>query len=128
RRWGRKLGQCLVYLQFLTEADLTRVLSKVFRLPVIDLARIDPIKITKDLLSKITVQQARTHRVVPLALRDLHRRKHLIVATSEPADIKYLDELQFRLGMPVQALLAPDSDIEWFIRKYYMGEQDILNN
>lgn len=126
RRWGRKLGECLIQLGFIQEIELCQTLSKVLRVPLIDLSKIDNSRITKDLLNFINLQVARAQRIVPLAVKEIKGKKRLVVATSDPTNFKAMDELQFRSGLPILPMVCPDSDVEWFIRKHYLGETDSL--
>lgn len=126
RRWGKKLGDCLVDLGFISEIDLIQALSRFLRLPIIDVTRIEAAKITPEILNCVPVQIARKHRLVPLALKEIKRKQRLVVGTSDPTAYAVFDEIQFKAGYPLLIMLAPDSDIDWFIRKFYMNEGEAL--
>lgn len=126
RRWGKKLGDCLVDLGFLTEVEIIHALARALRLPMIDITRIDSSKITLEILDMISLQVARRNRIVPLAIKVIHRKKRLVIATSDPTNYTTLDEIQFKAGLPLLIMLAPDGDIDWFIRKYYMSDTEAL--
>jgi hypothetical protein len=127
RRWGKKLGECLVQLGTISENKLCQILSKALKIPMIDLGKIDSSRITRDILSYIGLQTARTHRIVPLAIKEVRGKKRLVVSSSDPLNFKLIDELQFKTGFPILMMVSPESDIEWFIRKHYLGEQDALS-
>ena len=120
------MGECLVQLGFIQEIDLCKTLSKALRIPLIDLSKIDTAKITKDLLQYVNLQTARSQRFVPLAVKEIRGKKRLVVATSDPTNFRVIDDLQFKSGLPVLPMVTVDSDIEWFIRRHYMGESDTL--
>lgn len=126
RRWGKKLGDCIVDLNFISELELIQCLSKHLRVPMIDVTRIEASKITKSILDQIDLQSVRRHRIVPLAIKEIKKKKRLVVATSDPTNYKVFDEIQFRAGLPLLLMVAPDSDIDWFIRKYYLNESEAL--
>jgi len=126
RRWGKKIGDCFVDLGFLSEIELMKTLAHHLRLPLIDLTRLDSSKITKDLLDSISVQMARRKRVVPISIREVRNKRRLVVATSDPTNYETFDEIQFKAGFPVLVMVAPDSDLDWFIRKYYLNEGEAL--
>ena len=126
RRWGKKLGDCLVDLGFVSELDLVRTLSRFLRLPLIDVTRLDSTKITKEILGLVPLPVARKVRAVPLATREIKRKKRLVIATSDPTNYAAFDEIQFKAGLPLLVMIAPDSDIDWFLRKYYMNDGDAL--
>lgn len=127
RRWGKKLGACLTDLGFMTEIELTSFLAQHLGLPMIDVTRIPSSKITKSLLDQIEVSLARKERVVPLALKEIKKKKRLILATSDPTNFSVFDDVQFKSGLPVIIMVAPDGDIDWFIRKYYLNETESLS-
>ncbi len=126
KRWGKKLGDCLVDLGFISELDLVRTLSRFLRIPLIDLTRLDASKITKEILNLIPLPVARRVRAVPLATKEIKRKKRLVVATSDPTNYAAFDEIQFKAGLPLLLMIAPESDIDWFLRKYYMNDGDAL--
>lgn len=127
RRWGKKLGVCLTDLGFITEIELTSFLAQHLRLTMIDVTRIPSSKITKSLLDLIEVGFARRERVVPLAVKEIKKKKRLILASSDPSNFSIFDDIQFKTGLPVIAMVAPDGDIDWFIRKYYLNETESLS-
>jgi hypothetical protein len=126
RRWGKKIGDCLVDLGFISELELVRTLSRFLRIPLIDVTRLDSSKITKEILNYLPLPVARKVRSVPLATKEIKRKKRLVIATSDPTNYAAFDEIQFKAGLPLLLMLAPDSDIDWFLRKYYMNDGDAL--
>lgn len=128
RRWGKRLGECLVELKFLTEIDLAHSLSVALKVPVIDLTKISPEKITNELLNRISLAIVRKHRIVPIAEKEVRGKRRLVLASSDPTNVSVIDDIQFKTGTPVLLMVAPDSDIEWFIRKYYLGELEALSS
>lgn len=126
RRWGKKLGECLVDLHFISPQEMVQTLSRALRIPVIDVTRIDSSKITREILELISLPTARKHRVVPLAVKIIRSKKRLVIASSDPTNFSVFDEVQFKAGLPLLVMLAPDADIDWFVRKYYMNEGDVL--
>ncbi|TVQ77386.1 MAG: hypothetical protein EA369_09335 [Bradymonadales bacterium] len=126
RRWGKKLGDCIVDLGIMNEIEIMEILSRHLRLPLIDLTRLDSTKVTKEILNSVSVQISRKKRVVPIALREIRNKRRLVIATSDPTNYETFDEIQFKVGLPIVLMIAPDSDIDWFIRKYYLNEGDAL--
>jgi type IV pilus assembly protein PilB len=126
KRWGKRLGDCVVELGYTTEVVLVRTLSEALHVPMIDVTRIDSSKITREILDLVAIPVARRQRVVPLALKEVKKKKRLVLATSDPLNYGIFDELQFKTGCPIIIMVAPDSDIDWFIRKYYLSEMDAL--
>lgn len=127
KKWGGRIGEIFVELGYATESSLCEGLSKALRLPMINLTKIDASSITREILVSVPLTMAREHSVVPLAIREIRGRKRLIVCTSDPTNYKVFDDLQFKSGLPLLVMIAPRSDIQWFIRYYYLGENNSLS-
>lgn len=126
KKWGKKIGQCLVELKFVNEKELCEALSKSLKIPVVDITRLEPSAITKEILDIIPVEVARKHRLLPISIREIRYKRRLVVATSDPTNYKTFDEIQFKHGLPLLVMIVPDTDIDWFIRKFYLGEADAI--
>jgi hypothetical protein len=89
-KWGGKLGEILVRMNLVSEDILVRALSKQLAIPAVNL---DAVKeIPPHVLNKIPLQTARDFAVLPLQLRD--DGKTLVVAISDPLNVRQLDELR----------------------------------
>jgi hypothetical protein len=119
KRWGKKLGRCLVELNFLKEKALYETLSKSLQIPIIDLTRIKSTAISRQVTQLVPLVLAKTHRVVPLMIREVRGKKRLIVATSDPLNYEGLNEVRFHASQSLFVMIAPDDDIDWFIGRYY---------
>ncbi len=117
RRWGGRLGRVLVELGFLDERTIARALSEHLGLPSIDLG-------TSSLPANVTellpVHDCEQYGVMPV--QSDPGRRVMRVATSDPTNLEALDELGARMGIRVEPLVAPPSDIDRAIRRYYYGE------
>ena len=108
---GGSLGACLVTLKYTSEEEITGTLSRQYDIPIIDLNyfEVDP-----SLISAIPREIALKHRVVPLSLMG----STLSVAMSDP-NIAALDELKFRTGFNIEAMLATDTQIRESTDRFY---------
>jgi hypothetical protein len=89
-KWGGKLGEILVRMNLVSEDILVRALSKQLAIPAVNL---DAVKeIPPHVLNKVPLQTARDFAVLPLQLRD--DSKTLVVAISDPLNVRQLDELR----------------------------------
>lgn len=89
-KWGGKLGEILVRMNLVSEDILVRALSKQLAIPAVNL---DAVKdIPPHVLNKVPLQTARDFAVLPLQLRD--DNKTLVVAISDPLNVRQLDELR----------------------------------
>jgi type IV pilus assembly protein PilB len=117
RQWGGRLGRVLVEMGFLDERTIARALAEHLGLPSIDLG-------TSSLPANVTellpVHECEQYGVMPVQ-SDAGRRV-LRVASSDPTNLEALDELGAKMGIRIEPLVAPPSDIDRAIRRYYYGE------
>ncbi|MBN8228269.1 general secretion pathway protein GspE [Corallococcus macrosporus] len=89
-KWGGKLGEILVRMNLVSEDILVRALSKQLGMPAVNLDAVQAVP--PHVKAKIPAQTARDFSVVPLQLRD--DGKTLVVAMSDPLNVRVLDELR----------------------------------
>jgi type IV pilus assembly protein PilB len=116
RNWGGKLGSILIELEFIHEEDLARVIAEKLRIPYINL--FDP-EIPEAITKLIKPDIAKKYHVVP-AKRE---GGALVLAMSDPLDIKAIDDIRFITGLNIKPNLALESEIRDAIKKYYDGEE-----
>ncbi len=125
RRTGRRFGNCLVSLGYITEERMIASLAEALKLPTIDVTRIPSAQITQDLLRAVPLKIAHEHRIVPLSIRPIGNRKRLIVATPDPTQYAAFDKIQFSSGLPLLIMLSSETGVSWFLRNYYLGESSL---
>jgi len=115
---GGRLGNALLKLGFLTEDILHSVLSRQFGLEVVDptTTEIDP-----EILKLIPRELALRLQAIPM------RREGnlLFVAIPDPNDVSRFDELTFRTGLRVKALLASEAQVTEAINRHYGSHKDL---
>ncbi|MCE9672750.1 general secretion pathway protein GspE [Myxococcus stipitatus] len=89
-KWGGKLGEILVRMSLVSEDILVRALSKQLGMPAVNLDAVQ--MVPAHVKAKIPSLTARDFSVVPLQLRD--EGKTLVVAMSDPLNVRMLDELR----------------------------------
>ena len=89
-KWGGKLGEILVRMSLVSEDILVRALSKQLGMPAVNLDAVQ--MVPPHVKAKISTQMARDFSVLPLQLRD--DGKTLVVAMSDPLNVRMLDELR----------------------------------
>ncbi|MBU8896589.1 general secretion pathway protein GspE [Corallococcus sp. H22C18031201] len=89
-KWGGKLGEILVRMNLVSEDILVRALSKQLGMPAVNLEAVQSVQ--PHVKAKISTQTARDFSVLPLQLRD--EGKTLVVAMSDPLNVRMLDELR----------------------------------
>jgi len=116
---GARLGFTLVASGAISEADLTRVLSRQFRVPAVDLASVE---VDPKILKLVPADFASKHLVLPL--RRIGRT--LTVAMASPSDLGVIDDLKFITRFDVEAVVAGEYSLRQSIDRYYEVSTDRL--
>lgn len=116
RNWGGKLGTILVEMGFIHEKDVARAISETLRIPYVNL--FEP-ELTEGVVKLIKPDIAKKYNIMPVKKDG----GAIMVAMSDPMDIKMIDEVQFVTGITIKPALALESEIRDAIRKYYDHEQ-----
>jgi type IV pilus assembly protein PilB len=112
-----RVGFSLVKLGFVEEDDLTRVLAKQYRVPAVDLERIDvDERITRLVPGEVAVK----HLVLPL--RRVGRT--LTVAMVNPTDLGAVDDLKFITRLDVEPVVVGEYTLRKHLEKYYDQADD----
>lgn len=90
QKWGGRLGELLVRMNFVTEELLVRALSKQLNLVTVNLEAVQ--SVPPHVVAKIPLEVARDLVALPLQLRD--EGKTLVVVMAEPQNIKHVDTLR----------------------------------
>ncbi len=112
RARGGELDGALVALGFVTGDDVAAALSRQFRVPSVDLARVE---IDGGVLALIPPATARKYRLVPLSCCGAT----LTVAVADPTNVSALDDVAFMTGCNVEPVVAPGTAVADALRKYY---------
>jgi type IV pilus assembly protein PilB len=121
---GGKLGSCLTKMGFITDDDITGVLSRQYGVPSINLKyyEIDPI-----VIKLIPQDTALRYQVVPLS----RVGSVLTIAMTDPTNVFAMDDIKFMTGFNVEPVVASESAIAEAIARFYGGghsNQEELSN
>jgi type IV pilus assembly protein PilB len=113
---GGKLGSCLTKMGFITDDDITGVLSRQYGVPSINLKyyEIDPI-----VIKLIPQDTALRYQVVPLS----RVGSVLTIAMTDPTNVFAMDDIKFMTGFNVEPVVASESAIAEAIIRFYGGGQ-----
>lgn len=120
RRWGVRLGQALVDLKILPEADIVRALSLKLGFEVARLDVLEPYAL-EQALRLVPREFAVRHNVLPMSADTAL----LTVAMSDPTNLAVVDELRFRTGLRVKVCVGGDHEIAAAVRLRYPGEHGL---
>jgi type IV pilus assembly protein PilB len=111
---GGKLGSCLTKMGFITDDDITGVLSRQYGVPSINLKyyEIDP-----NVIKLIPQDTALRYQVIPLS----RVGSVLTIAMTDPTNVFAMDDIKFMTGFNVEPVVASESAIGDAITRFYGG-------
>ena len=119
---GGRLGQALVKLGFISDDEITGVLSRQYGVPAINLSyyEVDPA-----VVKLVPQETAARYQVVPLS----RVGSTLTIAMADPTNVFAMDDIKFMTGLKVEPVVASENAIQEAIDKFYGGsakaEQDL---
>jgi hypothetical protein len=116
KQTGLKLGMQLLKLGFLSEAELTGVLRRQLGIKK-SLVDMD---IDSEAVEAVPQHVAFHHKVMPVSCDG----RTVIVATSEPSNLKMMDTISFQIGKIVKPMRALEWDIDNALIKHYLDFSD----
>jgi type IV pilus assembly protein PilB len=113
---GGKLGSCLTKMGFITDDDITGVLSRQYGVPSINLKyyEIDP-----TVIKLIPQDTASRYQVIPLS----RVGSVLTIAMTDPTNVFAMDDIKFMTGFNVEPVVASESAIGEAITRFYGGSE-----
>jgi hypothetical protein len=123
QKWGGRLIKVLVENRFISEEALVEAIRQQTGLAVVEL---DNRSIPDYLLALVPRAMAAAHHLVPVALEGgPGPGEGLVVAMSDPTDQAALDELRFKIGRRVRAVLGGEGAIERALVRHYPDQAPI---
>ncbi len=109
---GGRIGSLLIRLGYIEEREFLRLMATQLRTRPILIgdAELDP-----RLIAMLPTDTARQANAIPIAIQN----GHLVIATSDPNNVRALREIQAATGHPVEAWLAADPSIASALDRYY---------
>ncbi len=120
REVGKRLGETLVELGYISEEDVTKALALQFGVPHLSLAALSvtPVSIRE----RLSPKYLREHKVFPIEVKD----GVLSVAMSDLADPYTLDDLRLSTGLAITVCIANEREILEAIDQYYGDGQTTI--
>jgi len=116
---GNFICTILVKLGFAPEEKIFSMLSHQLNIPYVKLKDKD---IDHLIIQKVPAKFASHYKIIPIEFKD----NVLLIAMSDPLDIRTLDDIRLLLNLEVKAVLASEWEILEAIRKYYGVGADTL--
>jgi type IV pilus assembly protein PilB len=113
-----RLGNALVKLNFLTDDEVTAVLSRQYGVPSINLAYFD---VDPAVIKLIPMETATKYQILPLS----RVGSSLTVAMVDPTNVFAMDDIKFMTGFNIEPVVASETAIMEAIKKHYGSAEDI---
>ena len=118
---GTRIGFSLVKLGFVGENELTRMLSKQYRLPAVDLEKVE---VDPKIYKLINGEIAYKHLVLPL--RRVGRT--LTVAMANPSEVEAIDVLRFKTRYDIEPVIVGEYTLRKHLEKYFGVSDDQVDD
>ena len=109
---GGKLGMNLVKLGFVTDEEITSLLSKQYGVPSINLNQFE---IDAAVIKLIPAETANKYQIVPLS----RSGATLTIAITDPTNVFAMDDIKFMTGYNVEPVVASETAVTEAIQRYY---------
>jgi type IV pilus assembly protein PilB len=116
RNVGGRLGSALVKLGYIAEETILQFLDEQGNIQRIDLQNL---QIPPDALTVIPVSKLYENMVVPIEWQTQGRSRVLVVAMTDPTNLRLIEYLQAIVGGQIQAVIAPEAEIESTLNRHY---------
>ena len=117
------LGELLVGLGYINEADVMEALAGKAGMRMVNLDEID---IPAEAIEALPAETANTYEVVPL---EFDKSARLItIAMKTPDNFRAVDDLRLLMGFKVEAVVAPADQIDSVLASRYGGDTTSMSN
>jgi len=114
---GGRLGNTLVKLGFLSDDEVTAVLSRQYGVPSINLAYFE---VDTTVIKLIPMETAVKYQVLPLS----RVGSSLTLAMVDPTNVFAMDDIKFMTGFNIEPVVASETAIGEAIKKHYGSVED----
>ena len=111
---GGKLGYNLVKLGFVSDEEITALLSRQYGVPSIHLAQFE---IDAAVIKLIPGDTAHKYQILPIS----RSGATLTIAMTDPTNVFAMDDIKFMTGYNVEPVVASEAAVLDAIQKYYGG-------
>ena len=108
---GGRLGNCLIKLGFVTDDEITAILSRQYGVPSINLSFFD---VDPSVVKLIPVETAQKYQILPLS----RVGSTLTIAMIDPTNVFAMDDIKFMTGFNIEPVVASETAIREAIDKY----------
>lgn len=121
KKTGKNIFKILVSHGYINENVLMASVADFLSIEVIDLSRANVDRVA---LNKISASTSKFYGIMPVRME----KDYVIVAVSDPLNMKLMDELRFVSGSDIKMVIAKEDDIKKAIDRYYGEEEESLGD
>src|SRR5580698_9318105 len=114
---GGRLGTCLMKLGFISDDEITGVLSRQYGVPSINLKYYE---VDASVIKLIPQDTAIRYQIVPLS----RVGSTLTIAMTDPTNVFAMDDIKFMTGFNVEPVVASETAISEAISKFYGANEN----
>ena len=114
---GGRLGNSLVKLGFLSDDEVTAVLSRQYGVPSINL---NYFEVDQNVIKLVPMETASKYQILPLS----RVGSSLTVAMVDPTNVFAMDDIKFMTGFNIEPVVASESAITDAIKKHYGSAEE----
>jgi type IV pilus assembly protein PilB len=111
---GGRIGYHLVQMGFVTEDQITTVLSRQFGVPSVNLSNYG---VDREVIKLIPAEVAKKYLVVPISRVGMT----LTVAMADPSNVFAIDDVKFMTGYNIEPVVAAEAGVIEAIKRHYGG-------
>jgi len=115
---GGRLGNSLVKLGFLSDDEVTAILSRQYGVPSINLGYFE---VDASVIKLIPMETAMKYQILPLS----RVGSSLTVAMVDPTNVFAMDDIKFMTGFDIEPVVASETAITEAIKKHYGSVEDV---
>ncbi len=118
----KMIGELLVELGYVTERDVLEALAGQAGMGFVDLGQHE---IDEETAHAIPAETAKAYSVVPF--EHTPGSKRLKIAMKSPDNFRAVDDLRLLMGFKVEAFVAPESQVDELIQKFYSVSESVTD-
>jgi type IV pilus assembly protein PilB len=115
---GGRLGNSLVKLGFLSDDEVTAILSRQYGVPSINLGYFE---VDASVIKLIPMETAMKYQILPLS----RVGSSLTVAMVDPTNVFAMDDIKFMTGFNIEPVVASETAISEAIKKHYGSVEEV---
>ena len=120
---GKLIGQVMVEMGLITQNDVQEALAGQAGLAFMDLTGLEVPEATR---AALPAETAMNYQVIPVAYEAGSRS--LKIAMKSPQNFRAVDDLRLLMGFKVEAVVAPEAQVESLLKEFYAGKKTNLTD